>query len=533
MASRSSGAPIAVSAAAFPQDAADTRRIETRRYAQILKSTALIGGSSAINIAFGIVRTKAMALLLGPTGVGLMGLYSSIADLTENLAGLGIQSSGVRQIAEAVGSGEAERIARTATALRRISVLLGVIGALLLIALSRPVSLFTFGSHQHAAGVSLLSVAVFCRLVAAGQGALIQGMRRISDLARLSVLAALFGTAITIPLVYFFRERGIVPSIVAVGAVSILTSSWYSRRVRIRTPSMTLSQTGHEAAALLKLGLAFMASGLLTMGAAYAVRLIVLRNAGFEGAGLYQAAWALGGLYVGFILQAMGADFYPRLTAAAQDNRECNRLVNEQAQISLLLAGPGVLATLTCAPAVIALFYSSAFESAVSVLRWVCLGMMLRVVAWPMGFIVLAKGAQKIFFWTEIAATAVHVGLAWLLVKHVGVDGAGMAFFGLYVWHGLLIYAVVRRLSGFRWSDANRKLGIVFLPLTALVFCDFYLLPGWVATAVGLFAVLLSAVYSLRCLSTLVPVESIPSAIRPLLLRMGLTGTHARGSNAG
>ena len=37
--------------------------------------------------------------------------------------------------------------------------------------------------------------------------------------------------------------------------------------------------------------------------------------------------------------------------------------------------------------------------------------MTLRVVAFPMGYIVLAKGAQQIFFWTEVAATVVHVGL--------------------------------------------------------------------------------------------------------------------------
>ena len=54
-----------------------------------------------------------------------------------------------------------------------------------------------------------------------------------------------------------------------------------------------------------------MASGFLTMGAAYAVRTMVLRIVGVEAAGFYQSAWALGGLYVGIILQAMGADFYP------------------------------------------------------------------------------------------------------------------------------------------------------------------------------------------------------------------------------
>ena len=101
----------------------DARAHEGKKsYGQILKSSALIGGSSVVGIGIGMIRTKAMALLLGPAGVGLMGLYSSIADLTQSVVGMGLNSSGVRQIAEAAGSGEAERIARTATVLRRISV---------------------------------------------------------------------------------------------------------------------------------------------------------------------------------------------------------------------------------------------------------------------------------------------------------------------------------------------------------------------------------------------------------------------------
>jgi antigen flippase len=492
---------------------AEASAADKHSYVRILKSTALIGGSSVVNILFGIVRTKAMALFLGPGGVGLMGLLSSIADLAFSLAGMGIQSSGVREIAEAVGTGEPERIARTAAVLSRITILLGLIGAVLLVALSGPISLFTFGTHQRATGVALLSVAVFLRLVSGGQVAFIQGMRRIADIARMNVLAAFFGTLISIPLVYFFRERGIVPSLIAVAAVTTLSSWWYSRKLQVQRPSMAMSEVGHESAALLKLGVAFMASGFLTMGAAYAVRIIVLRKAGVEAAGLYQSAWALGGLYVAFILQAMGSDFYPRLTAVFKDNTACNRLVNEQAQISFLLAGPGVIATLTLAPLVIGMFYSAAFHPAVTLLRWVCLGMTLRVVAWPMGFIVLAKGARQIFLWTEAAATAVHVGLA--------------SFFGLYLWHGVLIYAIVHRLSGFRWSATNRKIGMVFLPLTGFVFCGFYLFPSWLATTLGIAAVCLSCMYSVRTLLQLVPLDSIPFPIRYCLPRLGLAIAHS------
>lgn len=493
---------------------------EGQTYTQILKSTALIGGSSLITVGFSIIRNKAMALILGPEGVGLMAIYSSIADIAQAVAGLGVQSSGVRQIAEAVGTGDAEKIAKTAFILQRISIVLGIIGTLLLAALALPVARLTFGDHQHAVSVALLSLAIFFRLASAGQTAMIQGMREISMLARINLLTAFFATVVTIPLVYFFGFEGIAPSLVAIAAVGLALSWWYSRKMPQSSTNLSAPQFRQELGALLKLGLVFMASGLLTLASAYAVRLIVLQHGGIVEAGLYQAAWALGSLCAGFILQAMGTDFYPRLTAIVGDHAACNRLVNEQARVSILLAGPGVLATLTFAPVVMRLFYSPEFYGAADLLRWICLGMLLRIIAWPMGFIVLAKNEQAVFFWTEVAATVVHVGLAWLLVSKVGLVGSAAAFFGLYLWHSTLIYFFARKLTGFRWSPDNLRIGLVFLVSSALIFSATLLLPFWQATALGSLAVLLSGLYSLRMLIGLVPPEMLPRPIRKWVLKM-------------
>jgi PST family polysaccharide transporter len=490
---------------------------ETASYGQILKSTALVGGSQVLNIAIGIVRTKAVAMLLGPAGFGLFGLYGSIASLTQSIAGMGVNSSGVRQIAEAVGSGDAVRVARTAAVLRRMSILLGVLGAGLLVLLSNQVSTLTFGDTKRALSVCLVSVAVFFSLVSAGQGALIQGMRRIADLAKMATVGALLGTLVTIPLVYFFRQQGVVPSLVGVAAMSLATSWWYSRKVRIPSPSMTASQLGKDSADLLKLGFAFMATALMTIGSAYVVRIIILRKLGFEATGMYQSAWTLGGLYFGFILQAMGADFYPRLTASAHDNAKCNRLVNEQVRVGLLMAGPLVIAGLTFAPVVIALFYSAKFSAAVGILRWICLGATLQVISWPLGFIIVAKNDRAIFLASDLLWTVVHIALASTCLRYFGLNGAGIAFFGSYIFHAFLTYAIVRRRSAFRWSTDNKQTGLVFLPLILVVFCAFYWLPLFLAACVGTVAVCLSVAYSIRVLLGLVCLDVVPSPVQRAL----------------
>ena len=364
-------------------------------YGDILRSTALIGASSMVVLGFSLVRMKVLAVLLGPAGLGLMALYGSVADLATAIAGMGVQQSGVRQIAEATSSGDEVRIATTVAALKRTSIILGLIGGLGLALLCVPVSILTFGSADYALPVALLGLVVLLRLFVGGQTALVQGTRRLMDLARLNILGAVASVVATVPLLFLWGEAAIVPSIVLVTLGASFFAWWYGRKIVVAPIRLSGLLLRKEAQALLHIGFAFLVSSFLTMGAAYAIRIIVLHESGVLAAGLYQAAWAVAGLYIGFVLQAMGTDFYPRLTGIAKDDTAIMHLVNEQTQVSLLLAGPGVIATIVLAPLAMAVFYSHEFAEASMPLRWLCLGMMLRVVAWPMGFIIIAKGWQR------------------------------------------------------------------------------------------------------------------------------------------
>ena len=500
-------------------------------YGQILKSSVLIGGSSIFNIGLGMVRIKAIALILGRSGVGLFGIYGSINDLTRSIAGMGVNSSGVRQIAEAAGTGDTQRLARTATVLRRVAFCSGTIGACLLLALSRPISWLTFKDYNHTGSVALLALAVFFGDISQGQAALVQGMRRIADLARMSVLGAFYGTLFSIPIIYFFHENGVVPSLVCVSAMAILTSWWYARKIKIEAVKLTMQQAREEISGLLKLGVVFMTTGMMPLGAGYLVNIILLRKFDLAAVGCYLAASMLGGKYVDFITQAMGADFYPRLTAVASDHKECNRLVNEQVEVGLLLAAPGVIATLTFAPLVIWLFYSSAFAPAVEILRWICLGMMMRVASWPMAFVLVARGERKLYFWTEFLANLLFIFLIWAGLTIFGLKGSGIAFFSMYVVYWLGVYLIVRRLSGFRWSAANRRLALVFLPVVTLVFVSRFVLPNPAAIALGALLTLVVGIYSLKILCTLVPLERFPEPVRKMILFFRLARHDAEGSH--
>lgn len=430
----------------------------TASYGQILKSSSIVGGAQAISLLVGMIRTKMVAVLLGPGGVGLVGLYTSAIDLVRTIAALGISSSGVREVAEAVGSKDDELIGRTVRVLRRTCWVTGFLGWGLTIALASLLSRWTFGNTDHSWPLAILGLTLLLGSISGGQSALIQGSRRIGDLARLQIIGVVMGTVISVALYAWLEQRGIVPVLMVSAACSLGFSWWFSRRVPVPAAQLSWHKTVQEARRLLALGLAFMWSGLLSASVALATRALILRSHGTEGNGFYQAAWGISGVLAGFVITAMSTDFYPRLTAASKDNTELNRLVNEQIEIGVLLALPGLLATMAFSPLAIQIFYSQKFIGAAPLLPWFVLGIFCRIVCWPIGMILLAKAETRWFASTESISWTLQLGLICLGLKWLGLVGVAVAFAIVYVIVTFGIKFVAWRISGFCWSTKCRNL---------------------------------------------------------------------------
>jgi enterobacterial common antigen flippase len=274
--------------------------------------------------------------------------------------------------------------------------------------------------------------------------------------------------------------------LVASSAFGVLTSWWYARKVTVRPCRLPLREIITEARGLLGMGAAFLTSGLLVAGVDYLTRVLIVRELGMDAVGLYNATWTLSSLYVGIVLQAMGADFYPRLTGVANNDAALNLMVNEQSEMGILIAIPGILATLTLAPWVLKFFYSAAFVPAVEIIRWQIIGIALRVISWPMGFVQLAKGMSGLFMATETIFSILHVGLLFVCMRLWGLDGVGISFMALYIAYTFGMLGVCRYITGFLWT--NRVTALVFLAsvMVAATLLAVRVLPKLLGTITGL-----------------------------------------------
>lgn len=468
-------------------------------YGAILKSSSIIGGSKAIEYLIGMVKMKTIAVLLGPSGVGTISLFTSSIGLVGQFTSFGIQQAGVREIARANGAADLNSLAKSVTVLRRFCWVTGAVGWLTAIALSRWLSLWSFDSSEKAPLIALLGVTLLVGAISGGQAALIQGTRRIGDLARMSVLASGLSTALSIAVYLAWRERGIVPALILSSVLSLLVSWWFSRKIAL--PHMTHvsgKETLSAAKSLAGLGFAMMWGGMLAAVVDIAVRGLVVRNCGIEGTGIYQAAWTLSGMFGGFVIGAMGADFYPRLSSMTNDHQSMNRIVNEQIEIGVLLTLPGLLATLFFGPLVILVFYSSEFGPAAQLLPWFVMGVFCQVVSWPLGFTILAKGASRWFFFTQTHFRVVQLLLVYLLISRFGLQGVGVAFFVTFIPAGILNLIITRRLTGFCWSPEVRLLLLISSLTIASAFILQAVLPSTLGSVLGLFVTTVVAIINAR-----------------------------------
>lgn len=69
-------------------------------YSHILKYTGLFGSVQGLGILVGVLRNKFTALFLGPSGMGLLSLFSSTISVLSSACNFGIPTSGVKFISE-------------------------------------------------------------------------------------------------------------------------------------------------------------------------------------------------------------------------------------------------------------------------------------------------------------------------------------------------------------------------------------------------------------------------------------------------
>jgi PST family polysaccharide transporter len=232
---------------------------------------------------------------------------------------------------------------------------------------------------------------------------------------------------------------GIALSVLFAAAVTAAALWWTA--TKLSPQNITTCTDKGDLRELINLGGALVFIGWAGHFSAYIVRIIIIRSAGLDAAGYYQAAFAISGSLPGFIFASMGADFFPRISAA-KTSSEANEILERQIQAGLLLGVPLIAVLLTLGRPCMYFLYERSFDPALPLLSWMTWGIFFRLVSWPLGFWLLARSSPRIVIAVECLGNGLSIVLPLLLMPIFGLVGAAMAFFwGCFVYALILIIA--------------------------------------------------------------------------------------------
>ena len=486
----------------------------TSSFKEILKSTTVIGGSKVITIIIGIVRTKVIALLLGSLGVGLISLFNSALTLVRNVSQLGLNFSSVKDIAEAVGEKDEEKIAKTVTTLRRWVWFTGLFGLTFVLVFSGKLSELTFEDKNHQLDFVLLSSTILFGAINGGQLAILRGFRKINEIAKANIWSATIGVLVAVPLYFTYGIKGIVPVLILSGLASVVISYLYTKNIQIKPLNFTLRESLSFGKGMVSLGLFTVVSGLVTNAVAYYLRVYINMQADIATVGLFAVASTLSVYYLDIVLSTLGTDYFPRLSEASKDNKTLSRLINEQTIITLLLGVPLVGIMMILANQVIVLFYSSEFLPATSLLQWMLLGVSLRLLSWPKSYAFLVKAKGFFFVIIEILWNATYIGTVIWLFPRYGLKAVGIGFTVSYLMYYAIYLACTRRYIEFNYSMNTLK---VIVPLYVCLGTIFFLVNQEYTVVIMIICGLVYTVlllFSIYSFNSIVPLSDVLSKLK-------------------
>lgn len=470
-------------------------------YRSIFKATSLFGGVQVYQILIQIIKSKFVAVLLGPAGVGIMGLFQSGLQLVQQISSMGLANSSVRDVSEANGSNDIQRIAKTVTVVRKLVWITGLLGLIIVACCSPLLSKFSFGNYDYTIPFIILSVTLLLDQLSAGQRVVLQGMRRLKDLAKCTAFGATFGLITSVPLYYWLGIDGIVPTLILNSACSLTLSWLYSRRIKVEKVQISPKQTLEQGKQMLVMGISMSLSGIFSSVVAYAIRGYIQGSGGVEQVGLFQAGFAIMTTYVGMVMNAIATDYYPRLAAINKDNEKCREAVSQQGEIGVMILAPMLTCCLVFMPFVLKILYSDSFLAATEYISWACLGMMLRLAAWVISYLFVVKAESKLFLKLELSANIYYLVFSLAGYHLGGLTGLGIAFAMEYVVYFIQCYLIARKRYDFRFSNSFIKCYGIQLLLVIACLAIVMVFDGWMKYTFGSVIIALSCYLGLKGLN--------------------------------
>ncbi|MGJ0332313.1 O-antigen translocase [Aliarcobacter cryaerophilus] len=413
----------------------------------LIKTSVLSAISTIIKVIAGFVSIKVVAVYVGPSGLALIGQMQNFISMMSSVASAGLNSGVVKYTAEHY---EDEQIKQKIwSSALKISLVLIIPIAIGIIFLADFISMQLLNTAEYSSIFIVFAITVIFFVLNGLLTSILNGQKEIKKLTILNIVGSLFGLAVTILLVTQYELYGaLIAGIVSQSIVFFITlafvlkSSWFKL-------SMFLGSMDKEYRnKLLKYSLMTITYIITSSLSQIYIRHYLGANIGWDEAGYWQAIWRISETYLMLITTTLTIYYLPKLSSI-QDKVELRKELLYGYKIIMPIVIVMALGIYIFRDFIISILFSEAFSPMAQLFFYQLIGDVIKIAAWLLGFIMVAKAMTRLSIFSEIFFACSFVGFVVLFVNIYGLIGVTIAFMVNYLIYMIFLYFSLRGyLSG-------------------------------------------------------------------------------------
>ncbi len=404
----------------------------------LIRTSVLSAISTIIKVIAGFVSIKIVAVYVGPSGLALMGQMQNFISMMSGIASAGVNSGVVKYTAEHYEDEEIKR--KIWSSALKISLVLIVPMAIAIIFLADFISLKLLNTTQYSSIFIVFAISIVFFVFNGLLTSILNGQKEIKKLTILNIVGSLFGLFLTIVLVINYQLYGaLIAGIISQSIVFLVTfafvlkSNWFKL-------SMFLGAMDNEYRnKLLKFSLMFLTYIIATSLSHMYIRNYIGTNIGWDEAGYWQAIWRISETYLMLITTTLGVYYLPKLSSL-QSKSELRAELLYGYKIIMPIVIVMALGIYIFRDLIIEILFTKEFSPMAELFLYQLIGDVIKIAAWLLGFIMVAKAMTKLSIFGEILFTLSFVGLVIFFVNLYGLIGVTIAFMVNYFMYLIFLY---------------------------------------------------------------------------------------------
>lgn len=410
----------------------------------LIKTSILSFLATAIKALSGIVINKAIAVIIGPSGIALIGQFQNSIQIFLSLAQGGINAGIVKYTSEQKDN--QDELVEYWSAAARVALISSVIISVGILIFSNKLSKTILGVDSYSGVFILLGSTIIFYTLNQFLLSVLNGLREIKLFIKINIYQSICSLIVTTTAVLLYGIHGALYSLVLNQAIIAIILLVEIRDLKIISFTSFFKEFDSiKCKKLVSFSLMALTSVIVGPASLILIRHFLSTDIDIEHAGYWQSMWYMSSIYMMIFTTTLSTYFLPKFSSL-----ESKDLLRKEVIDGLKIIIPLII--VVCMTIyhlkwfIVKVLFSEAFEGMLVLFKWHLIGDVMKIIAWLFSYLLIAKAKTRMFIISELFLHSILVLSSMVFIKNLGFVGVSYAYAFTYILYFLFILVMSKEI---------------------------------------------------------------------------------------